>query len=340
MKSRSKPWLSLTVVEAAARAASARGVSSQARGSGGFVRAYKAANGRASALGDHKSGQSWRDRRDGFVARHTAQMRGKESSWERMADGTERPTRRHLALAVWAYSPDAKRLRAWLKREGYLSGVRGGGRKRERERRRNGSNGSDATKLTRPNPASTSLPVLAVDDGPNGAAVLANANRVLGVWAWSFDDDSKGGQVILRDVRAAGRAAGRKRPKLYHFDTLDDVGAFIATEAARRARTPDGRFRIVAESVWGGALSEGSVVPGIERTAPRSVSSSRVSQRMWVRDLLGLSNEEAQREGRVYREMQARAKRVKLPAGLEGNRHVWDALGIALWALGERASKG
>lgn len=111
-------WLSLRVVEAAARAARNRGVSEVARGPGGFLTAFRKARGRPGHLGDHSSGQAWRDRRNGFVARHAAQA-DDEPMW---ASGA--PTDRHLALAVWAYSPDSGRLERWLKREGFLGGKR------------------------------------------------------------------------------------------------------------------------------------------------------------------------------------------------------------------------
>lgn len=106
------PWLSLPVTEAAARAAASRGVSAVARAPGGFLPAYRKAGGVPARMQTlrHSSGQSWSSRRDGFIARHMAQA---DVLWE-WVGGEERPTRRHLALAVWAYSPDPGRLRRWL----------------------------------------------------------------------------------------------------------------------------------------------------------------------------------------------------------------------------------
>ena len=102
-------WLDLDTVLAAVPAAAANGVSEVARSRRGFVAAYRDADGDPAALArDDHSGQDWRARRNAFVARHTAQGDA-EGYWSGGA-----PTRRHLALVMWAYSPDPKRLRAWL----------------------------------------------------------------------------------------------------------------------------------------------------------------------------------------------------------------------------------
>lgn len=77
------------------------GVSEVARSSRGFMAAYEAAGGRPERLSEW-----WRQRRDNFVARHVAQARARGESWWR--DGE--PTRRHLALIMWAYSPTPSRL--------------------------------------------------------------------------------------------------------------------------------------------------------------------------------------------------------------------------------------
>ena len=85
--------------------AASRGVSDVARSQRGFMRAFEKA-GSYGKLDDY-----WRNRRDNFVARHMAQVKKRgEPLWE--ADGA--PTRRHLALVMWAYSPDPERLRRWL----------------------------------------------------------------------------------------------------------------------------------------------------------------------------------------------------------------------------------
>lgn len=108
-------WLDLTLVEAAVAAARKQRVSVVATGPGGFVPAYRRAGGDPDSLGNHRSGEPWRSRRNGFVARHMAQVKGSaEPLWR---DGA--PTRRHLALAVWAYSPSPARLARWLSDNGF-----------------------------------------------------------------------------------------------------------------------------------------------------------------------------------------------------------------------------
>lgn len=91
------PWLSLREVKRWEPLATARGVSKVARSPRGFLTAYK--EGRIDPW--------WVNRRQGFINRHLAQLRRGEPLWER--DGT--PTRRHLALIMWAYSPAPNELR-------------------------------------------------------------------------------------------------------------------------------------------------------------------------------------------------------------------------------------
>jgi hypothetical protein len=77
------------------------GVSEVARSPRGFLTAYSRAGGDPNRLSDW-----WADRRDAFVARHMAQVHAKgEALWQ---DGL--PTRRHLALIAWAYSPSPAKL--------------------------------------------------------------------------------------------------------------------------------------------------------------------------------------------------------------------------------------
>lgn len=78
-----------------------RGVSEVARSGRGFLTAYKKAGGDPDRLSD-----SWDNKRAAFIARHMAQVKQNgESLWE-----NGEPTRRHLALIAWAYSPNATRL--------------------------------------------------------------------------------------------------------------------------------------------------------------------------------------------------------------------------------------
>lgn len=84
------------------------GVSEVARSDRGFLRAYER-RGRA------RLGAYWLSRREGFVARHMAQV---VSNDEPLYDRRGRPTRRHLALVAWAYSPDPRGLARALRRLG------------------------------------------------------------------------------------------------------------------------------------------------------------------------------------------------------------------------------
>ncbi len=99
-------WLpALTVLRVEPHAA-ARGVSDAARSPRGFVRAYESA-GDPGALGTVPGRSTpWRAWRDSFVALHLQQG---ESLWS-----GGKPTRRHLALALWAHSPTPDRLVRWL----------------------------------------------------------------------------------------------------------------------------------------------------------------------------------------------------------------------------------
>lgn len=98
-------YLPLDLVEDLESFADIRGVSQVARSQGGFLPAYRRAGGDPDELSDE-----WVDKREAFLARHLAQvkLRG-EPLW---ADGD--PTRRHLALVMWAYSPTPQKLFDWL----------------------------------------------------------------------------------------------------------------------------------------------------------------------------------------------------------------------------------
>ncbi len=80
------------------RQAAERGVSKVARSARGFMRAYEDA-GTFANLSDW-----WKRRRAGFIARHMAQAGRGERLWERVR-GQWRPTRRGLALIMWAMLP-------------------------------------------------------------------------------------------------------------------------------------------------------------------------------------------------------------------------------------------
>lgn len=97
------PYLALSLVSAFEPAARQRGVSEVARSPRGFLAAYRRAGGDWRRLP-----ASWVAKRDGFVARHLAQLEGRG---EPLVDDEGMPTRRHLALIMWAYSPVGTRLR-------------------------------------------------------------------------------------------------------------------------------------------------------------------------------------------------------------------------------------
>lgn len=94
-------YLSLSTINKYVPDMKRRGVSEVARSPRGFLTAYKKAGGQSSRLTEQ-----WRAKRDAFIARHMAQV---QANKEPLFKGGE-PTRRHLALIAWAYSPAAGRL--------------------------------------------------------------------------------------------------------------------------------------------------------------------------------------------------------------------------------------
>lgn len=103
------PWLDLDTIKALEPLGKALGVSVVARSSRGFMGAYRRAGGDPRRLSAW-----WVNRRNNFNKRHMAQVKKRgEPLWR---NGV--PTRRHLALIFWAYSPTPKRLDAFLRRIG------------------------------------------------------------------------------------------------------------------------------------------------------------------------------------------------------------------------------
>jgi len=98
---REPQWLTLDEIAAWIPLMRAWRVSEVARSSRGFLRAFARADGDPDNLSPY-----WRDRRNAFIARHVAQV--KQRGEPLMRDGL--PTRRHLALIAWAYSPQRARL--------------------------------------------------------------------------------------------------------------------------------------------------------------------------------------------------------------------------------------
>jgi len=108
-------FMSLRDVLAFEPLAKRRGVSEVARSAKGFMGQYKRAKGRPKALENmwYSNTQSWMRRRNNFVKRHMAQIEKRgESLWEKNGN----PTRRHLALIMWAYTPDPSGIKAWLRK--------------------------------------------------------------------------------------------------------------------------------------------------------------------------------------------------------------------------------
>lgn len=108
-------WMDLDDIEEFVPMMRERGVSAVARSRSGFLGAYRRAGGDPAELGDHKSGQPWEERREGFLARHMAQLEDNdEPLWEATGKYVGDPTRRHLALIAWAYTPDPRGVAGWL----------------------------------------------------------------------------------------------------------------------------------------------------------------------------------------------------------------------------------
>jgi hypothetical protein len=101
-------FLSLKVVEKFVPLMERLGVSMVARSPRGFLSAYRKATGRSDSLTSY-----WWQRREAFIARHEAQRLQRGEPLYDEDSGC--PTRRHLALIAWAYSPSDS-LSAFAKR--------------------------------------------------------------------------------------------------------------------------------------------------------------------------------------------------------------------------------
>ena len=89
-------WLSARSIQRWKPLAKKLGVSQVARSGRGFMSAYARAGYKASKLPE-----KWKRKRDAFIKRHMAQVKKRrEPLWK-----AGKPTRRHLALMMWAYSP-------------------------------------------------------------------------------------------------------------------------------------------------------------------------------------------------------------------------------------------
>ena len=125
---RNLKWLELNDVLRSIPAMEKYGVSKVARGitpstqtDEGWVQAYIATGGNPVAMAQRLTGrndhESWMDRRKQFLARHLKKAKkDNEPLWR-----NGEPTRRHLALVAWGYSPTISRLKKWLETQPTLS---------------------------------------------------------------------------------------------------------------------------------------------------------------------------------------------------------------------------
>ena len=109
------PYMKLHWVEKIEPFASSADVSEVARSSRGFLAAYKLVSGEPAMLGRNPITQKlWADERRNFINRHYNQAKqNRESFWGK--DGN--PSRRHLMLMMWAYTPTPEQTSAWLMRK-------------------------------------------------------------------------------------------------------------------------------------------------------------------------------------------------------------------------------
>jgi hypothetical protein len=92
-------FLQLPVVQKFVPEMERQGVSIVARSPVGFLTAYRGAGGRQWRLS-----ATWLNKRDAFIARHMAQVVAND---EPLYGKDKMPTRRHLSLIAWAFSPEA-----------------------------------------------------------------------------------------------------------------------------------------------------------------------------------------------------------------------------------------
>jgi hypothetical protein len=106
------PYIALHHLERIEPIAVRKRVSKAARSPKGFLTAYKIAGGDPYAMGrDGYSGQLWEDRRSRFISRHMAQAnRTNEKLWR-----NGHPSRRHLSLMMWGYTPTPDKTMDWLR---------------------------------------------------------------------------------------------------------------------------------------------------------------------------------------------------------------------------------
>lgn len=99
MAAREYSWLPLSKIRKYEPLAARLGVSKVARSRRGFL-------GALDRYGRRNLPPSWRRKRHNFIKRHMAQVKKRREPL--FQDG--RPTRRHLALIMWGYSPARGRI--------------------------------------------------------------------------------------------------------------------------------------------------------------------------------------------------------------------------------------
>jgi hypothetical protein len=107
------PYIRLSVVERIEPFALHEAVSEVARSARGFLAAYKLASGEPILMGrEPKSQKPWSMVRRNFINRHLLQASKVEKSFW-LPSG--QPTRRHLMLLMWAYTPTTEQTAAWVR---------------------------------------------------------------------------------------------------------------------------------------------------------------------------------------------------------------------------------
>lgn len=106
-------YLRLSIVERIEPHAARAGVSEVARSPRGFLAAYKLASGEPAMMGRNPDTQKlWLDERRNFIKRQVQQAKkNREAFWT--PEG--QPTRRHLMLMIWAYTPTPERTAVWFR---------------------------------------------------------------------------------------------------------------------------------------------------------------------------------------------------------------------------------
>jgi hypothetical protein len=121
------PYLPLADIELLTPLITAMGVSDVAMSDRGFMGAYRRARGNPAGLASVSREQGhpdwyWWNRREGFNARHIGQVTDKKKNGSTEAlwvDGKRfgletMPSRRHLALIAWAWTPHDRRFHQWI----------------------------------------------------------------------------------------------------------------------------------------------------------------------------------------------------------------------------------